>query len=131
MRSPTYNFEAVNDFVHCQDALYEELQCLCLGMATEIDRMQWQPIETAPRNGDRILVYRPLAEMTHNDSVVIGHGVPDDMGCSPQTVPPGMDRTNYTDGYCKATHWMAIPDPPRLEASGGNSIQNQRNRHQK
>jgi hypothetical protein len=35
-----YSFESVNDFVHCADATYEELQCLCLGMATEIEKLK-------------------------------------------------------------------------------------------
>ncbi len=35
-----------------------------------------------------------------------------DRGCWPATVPPGADPSNYTDGYCKATHWMPLPSPP-------------------
>ena len=37
-----YSFEAINDFVHCQDATYEELQCCCLGLATEIEKLNKQ-----------------------------------------------------------------------------------------
>ncbi len=41
MKQPkSYNFKDVNDFVHCQQAEYEELQCLCLGMATEIEKLR-------------------------------------------------------------------------------------------
>ena len=37
-----YSFAAINDFVHCQDATYEELQYCCLGMATEIEKLNKQ-----------------------------------------------------------------------------------------
>lgn len=35
-----YSFETVNDFVHGIGVNFEELQCLCLGMASEIDRLR-------------------------------------------------------------------------------------------
>lgn len=77
--------------------------------------MQWQPIETAPRDGTRILLYRPLAERTDDDVIDIKRGVPQDNGCWEQTIPPGMDAKNYTDGCCRATHWMPLPDLPSTE----------------
>ena len=80
--------------------------------ATEIERAGWQPIETAPRDGTRILLYRPLAEKTNDDPVDIKRGVPRNGHCWEETIPPGMDATNYTDGACKATHWMPLPPEP-------------------
>lgn len=74
--------------------------------------MDWQPIETAPTDGTRILLYRPLAAKTGDDVIDIKQGVDWDNGCWPATVPPGMDETNFTDGMCKATHWMPLPAPP-------------------
>jgi len=35
-----YTFDAVNDFVHAPDVIFEELQCCCLGMATEIEKLR-------------------------------------------------------------------------------------------
>lgn len=34
-----YSFATVNDYVHRNDRVYEELECLCLGMACHIDKM--------------------------------------------------------------------------------------------
>ena len=34
-----YTFECVNDYVHSVHRTYEELECLCLGMANEIDKL--------------------------------------------------------------------------------------------
>ncbi|MDP1586618.1 MAG: hypothetical protein Q8M07_02645 [Prosthecobacter sp.] len=35
-----YSFECVNDFVHRWDTHYEDLQYLCIGMATHIEKLQ-------------------------------------------------------------------------------------------
>lgn len=35
-----YSFACVNDFVHAPHTNYEELQYLCLGMATHIEKLQ-------------------------------------------------------------------------------------------
>jgi hypothetical protein len=68
----------------------------------------WQPIETAPRDGTSVLVYPPLwngrsCSVAHYDNDE--HAKPfwkrdDDMGRSTfsRAVPP--------------THWMPIPTPP-------------------
>jgi len=80
--------------------------------------MEWQPIETAPKDGTRILLYRPLAERTNDDPIEIKRGVPRDEGCWEETIPPGMDATNYTDGACKATHWMPLPEAPNAVLRG-------------
>ena len=34
-----YSFDCVNDYVHCHDTNYEDLQCLALGMATRIEKL--------------------------------------------------------------------------------------------
>lgn len=39
-----YSFKSINDFVHCADASYEELQYLCLGLATELERIKTREI---------------------------------------------------------------------------------------
>lgn len=35
-----YSFAAVNDYVHGGDRYFEELQWLCLGIATEIEKLR-------------------------------------------------------------------------------------------
>ncbi len=35
-----YDFTTVNNFVHHQDTAFEELQWMCLGMATEIGKLR-------------------------------------------------------------------------------------------
>ena len=35
-----YSFETINDYVHCADASYEDLQNLCLGMACHIEKLE-------------------------------------------------------------------------------------------
>lgn len=77
---------------------------------------EWQPIETAPRDGSQILVYRPQAHLTNDPQVKVCRSVQHDKGCWEKTVPPGMDSTNFTDGYCKPTHWMPLPQPPKEQA---------------
>jgi hypothetical protein len=34
-----YSFACINDFVHAHGTDFEALQCLCLGMACEIERL--------------------------------------------------------------------------------------------
>jgi hypothetical protein len=74
---------------------------------------EWMPIETAPKDGTRILLYRPLAEATHDEKIDIKRGTPINHGCWAETIPSGSNGVNYTDGYCFATHWMHLPDAPK------------------
>jgi hypothetical protein len=53
---------------------------------------EWQPIETVPRDGTRVLVYLPRAidgASFVQTAVYNRHSVP------------------------RATHWMPLPEPPR------------------
>lgn len=70
---------------------------------------RWQPIETAPKDGTKFLAYRPLAHMTHDLHIKIVRGVPNNYGCWESTVPSGYSFENFTDGACRATHWMPLP----------------------
>lgn len=85
----------------------------CVAKRIEIS-MEWQPIETAPRDGTRILLYRPLADRTNDDPIDIKRGVPRDNGCWGETIPAGLSGENYTDGACRATHWMPLPEAPNV-----------------
>lgn len=59
--------------------------------------MNWQPIETAPRDGERILL-------------VINHGPHGDK------IWTGLWADGWIVSYGKAekqpTHWMPLPEPP-------------------
>lgn len=76
--------------------------------------MNWRPIETAPKDGTRLL----LCNASH-DSVEVGFW---DKGFY-WTSRNGFDG-EWTNGYCdeyerdvvlKPTHWMPLPEPPKGE----------------
>lgn len=73
----------------------------------------WQPIETAPRDGRIAIVYRPLARESHDEPVALKRLVEYDNHCWPCTVPKGQTPFNPTDGLCHVTHWMPLPNPPK------------------
>lgn len=73
---------------------------------------EWQPISTAPRDGRKALVYRPLARNSHDEPVTVKRLIEGNHYCWPGTVPPGAEPNNPTDGSCHVTHWMPLPTPP-------------------
>ena len=73
---------------------------------------EWLPIETAPRDGTKFLAYRPLAPLTQDPVIKIVTGTANNRGCWKASVPLGMSAENYTNGLCRATHWMPLPAPP-------------------
>ena len=74
--------------------------------------LTWQPIETAPKDGTKVLVYRPLAHLTNDDVVSIKHSIAHSRPCWNQTIPKGMEPKNFTDGACYPTHWIPLPAAP-------------------
>jgi hypothetical protein len=80
-------------------ALREEIDDLQQQLAEAHERQGWQPIETAPKDGTRLLLFsrRPW------DRPHVGYY------CGP---PHGW----VTDhGWCgpKPTHWQPLPEPPK------------------
>jgi hypothetical protein len=75
----------------------------------------WQPIETAPRDGRLALVYRPLARNTSDEPVAVKRIMKTDNFCWPATIPEKQEPCNPTDGLCHVTHWMPLPPPPTTE----------------
>jgi hypothetical protein len=66
----------------------------------------WQPIETAPRNGTRVLVWGPrFVVQIDSHEPPCGHGC-DSEGCAESPFMAGV------------THWMPIPAPPQEEPRG-------------
>lgn len=75
--------------------------------------MTWQPIETAPKDGTKILVYRPLAYLTNDEDIAVKRTVNYNNFCWPETVLKGRSPVNFTNGSCYPTHWMSLPSPPK------------------
>ena len=76
--------------------------------------MEWMPISEAPRDGTVFIAYRPLAWKSGDPIIKLVRGVPESRHVWPCTIPKGMYESNYTDGSCKATHWMPLPEPPEV-----------------
>ena len=69
------------------------------------DAAAWRPIESVPRDGTRVIAYRPEAPATQANVFEIVAG--DNRATkSPQGV------THYTNGWCHPTHWQPLPAPP-------------------
>jgi hypothetical protein len=64
---------------------------------------EWQPIETAPRDGTRIIVYRPKFDGNYIPQV----GYDFWMTGSYYSECWGKSRKD-----CPPTHWMPFPEPP-------------------
>lgn len=71
--------------------------------------MEWQPIETAPRDGTQVLLFgkQDPHEMVNFTGPLIFsgyHDVVDDAWCS--------TGTTWQGPFYTATHWMPLPPPP-------------------
>lgn len=67
--------------------------------------MDWQPIETAPKDGTRLWLFYPDARA--DDQQVVGWFV-DDLRNGPRWI----DHADCRE-FDEPTHWMPLPDPPR------------------
>jgi hypothetical protein len=71
----------------------------------------WQPIETAPKDGTKILVFTIHGDVEVSEYCVKKHVVYDPVG-------DGLFKAReeiwgeFWNGSCRPTHWMALPDPP-------------------
>ncbi len=63
---------------------------------------QWQPIETAPKDGTTIIGFDPLRNMPHRDLETVEF-----MRC---IRGEWLDPSTYT---CRPTHWMPLPKGPK------------------
>ena len=62
---------------------------------------EWQPIETAPKDGSTILI----ATHSYEGGVMMAAWASD--------VPTPAFVDEVGDSYFDATHWMPLPAPPR------------------
>ena len=60
---------------------------------------EWQPIETAPKDGTRVLVYSSWVVKATDIARWIGP-------------PHNIWKRDREGDVVKATHWMPLPDPP-------------------
>ena len=67
----------------------------------------WQPIETAPKDGTLIILYKPDGDGDDRSRTV-------DVGRWGEvwTTYRGMWRMQACDGWVTPTHWMPLPKPP-------------------
>lgn len=77
--------------------------------------MEWQPIETAPKDGSVILVYRD------DQGVFTAHYVEEDAHLSNAMNPPEGDYYWFSTGGDDLTnemptHWMPLPPAPNTAA---------------
>jgi len=69
----------------------------------------WQSIETAPRDGTRILGFGGGMGQIAN---VISYN--ERVGCWDTPYDTLDDRDEEENGYIRPTHWMPLPAPPTL-----------------
>ena len=88
---------------HCESTAYEiEIRRLRAELAASRERearMQWQPIETAPTDGARILLCGKGGKIADGY-----YGQPDGFANPKQFVWPYI--------HANPTHWMPLPTPP-------------------
>lgn len=78
---------------------------------------QWQSIETAPKDGTQVRLWRPEIEEETIGSFRV------DEGYSGDENPGWFDNTydDYSCGYASTplspTHWMPLPEAPKLETA--------------
>lgn len=79
--------------------------------------MKWQPIETAPKDGMRVLLYDPKCDVAisglwHDDP---GKNTPDGYEPAWSWWVADDDLLLWDDGTAP-THWMPLPPPPTEDA---------------
>jgi hypothetical protein len=114
-------------------AVYFDQNCVgCVKRMTSQPKrepMDWQPIETAPKDGNKIILYY---RNRHNfGRTVMGCWVTDEQANETDTDGVGLEAGWYEqidnwDDYAQIaihegepTHWMPLPKPPAAHGIGG------------
>jgi hypothetical protein len=71
--------------------------------------MTWQPIETAPKDGTRVLAYWPGGDNKNAAVQVESWFGPWGMGSAKLA---WQNAFEWADGYNGPTHWLPLPEPP-------------------
>ena len=82
-------------------------------MRTKKLKVNWQPIQTAPKDGTRFLGFCEVPvynEDAGNTAVEKEHVVA--YWCGPLGILPYPYRGTITKGM-RFTHWMPLPEPPK------------------
>jgi|DEB0MinimDraft_3_1074331.scaffolds.fasta_scaffold139672_2 hypothetical protein len=75
--------------------------------------MEWQPIETAPKDGTRVLAYWPdVYEINAATQVESWYGPWAPWG-SKEMLLTWQSAFEWADGDNSPTHWMPLPNPPQ------------------
>ena len=79
--------------------------------------MEWQTIDTAPKDGTRVLLCTILADGTQY--VVLGHWPVKPIFDQYDEKPAAIIEPRWCEGdhvplWRQSTHWMPLPNPPTL-----------------
>lgn len=76
----------------------------------------WQPIETAPKGNESVLLYGVVAgEISGMSTRPSGPHIGFWMGGGSDFDGDdwwALDGGDYYETWCRATHWMPLPEPP-------------------
>ncbi len=89
-----------------------------------MSEFKWQPIETAPKDGTVIDLYRPKPQSPWRHQCRVSGWW--DVENQTWVWPSDMDQCAYSDFYCGEedkdvfesndfTHWMPVPSPPEAQ----------------
>lgn len=80
---------------------------------------EWQPIETAPKDGTWFLTCRAgeehkqfMYEIGCYDPYMLPEYIEVDGGLFRKEMKPGYEWTGFNN-FHRATHWMPLPEPPK------------------
>jgi hypothetical protein len=87
--------------------------------------MDWQPISSAPRDGDPILIWKPNERMV-GEYMMAAYWADDHPGGGSGWVPVGgIHIQGYVSGVTGTeqgfpTHWIPLPAPPQEKPDASN-----------
>lgn len=77
----------------------------------KVQHMKWQPIETAPKDGTVVLIYHCDKFHSCFNKILMAH-------YSKESTFKDMwelYRSSGTEKYHEPTHWMPLPEPPKVD----------------
>lgn len=81
----------------------------------ELRQSLWQPIETAPRDGTTILVFKFTPPCWPIIGLAFWYGLGDISGWMSYGIPQVSSEPNNL-GLAHPSHWMPLPSPPGKQA---------------